>query len=133
VKRVLGGLEGKLLGILGLTFKPNTDDIRESPAIKIIMELQKEGARIAAFDPAGMSNAQKVLREVTFVEDIYDVAAGADALMIITEWNQFRFLDWEKLKSLLKSPTVIDLRNIYEPSRMKEMGFNYHCVGRYHE
>lgn len=133
VKRVLGGLEGKLLGVLGLTFKPNTDDIRESPAIKIIMELQKEGARIAAFDPAGMSNAQKVLREVAFVEDIYDVAAGADALMIITEWNQFRFLDWEKLKSLLQSPTVIDLRNIYEPSKMKEMGFNYHCVGRYHE
>ncbi|MBW2063396.1 MAG: UDP-glucose/GDP-mannose dehydrogenase family protein [Deltaproteobacteria bacterium] len=132
-KKVMGALEDKHLGVLGLTFKPNTDDIRESPAIKIIGELQREGARISAFDPAGMENARKILRDVTFVQDIYDVAIGADALIIITEWNQFRFLDWSRVKSLLRSPTVIDFRNIYEPSRMKEMGFNYHCVGRTHE
>ena len=133
IEKVLGDLEGKRLGILGLTFKPNTDDIRESPAISIIETLTKKGAIISAYDPAGMEAAGKILKGVNFVNDIYEAAQDADALVIITEWNEFRYLDWEKVQGLLRSPTVIDLRNIYEPDKMKTRGFNYHCVGRCYE
>ncbi len=133
IENVLGKLQGKRLGILGLTFKPNTDDIRESPAIGIIEALKEKGAIISAYDPAGMEAAAKVLKDVNYVEDIYEAAQDADALIIITEWNEFRYLDWEKIQACLRSPTVIDLRNIYEPDKMKTRGFNYHCVGRCHE
>lgn len=133
IEKVLGDLEGKRLGILGLTFKPNTDDIRESPAISIIETLTEKGAIISAYDPAGMEAAEKILKGVIFVHDIYEAAQDADALVIITEWNEFRYLDWEKVQGLLRSPTVIDLRNIYEPDKMKTRGFDYHCVGRCHE
>lgn len=130
VLNIVGPLEGKKLGVLGLTFKPNTDDIRDSPAIKIISSLVKKGAAISAFDPVGMEAAKRVLNEVTYVRNMYEVAEGADALIIATEWNEFRNLEWEKVKTLLRSPTVIDLRNIYNPDRMKAMGLNYHSVGR---
>ena len=130
IEKVLGILEGKQLGILGLTFKPNTDDIRESPALKIISSLIKKGASVCAFDPAGMEESKKVLNEVNYAQNMYDVAKDADALIIITEWNEFRNLDWERVKTLLRSPTVIDLRNIYEPSKVKDKGFNYYSVGR---
>jgi UDPglucose 6-dehydrogenase len=130
IENSLGNLEGKRLGVLGLTFKPNTDDIRESPAIKIIGVLINKGASIVAFDPAGMEASKQVLNQVVFVEDMYDVAKDADALILITEWNEFRNLDWDKVKTLLRSPTVFDLRNIYDPGRMQAKGFNYHCVGR---
>ena len=113
-----------------MTFKPRTDDIREAPAIKIIKDLLKEGASIAAFDPAGMEPAKHVLKEIMYVEDMYEVARDADALIIITEWNEFRYLDWDRIKSLLSSPVVFDLKNIYEPAKMKAKGFDYHCVGR---
>ncbi len=133
IENVLGDLKGKRLGILGLTFKPNTDDIRDSPAIRIIETLIKKGAIVSAYDPAGMEAAAKILKGVNYVKDIYEAAQDADALVIITEWNEFRYPDWEKVQASLRSPTVIDMRNIYEPDKMKTRGFNYHCVGRGHE
>jgi UDPglucose 6-dehydrogenase len=133
IENTLGTLKGKRLGVLGLTFKPNTDDIRESPAIKIVKTLTDRGVSVVAFDPAGMEAAKEVLREVVFAKNMYDVAEDADALVLITEWNEFRFLDWDRVKALLRSPTVIDLRNIYDPVRMKARGFDYHCVGRSYE
>ena len=133
IENVLGDLKGKRLGILGLTFKPNTDDIRDSPAIRIIESLLKKGAIVSAYDPAGMEAAAKILKGVNYVNDIYEAAQDAEALVIITEWNEFRYLDWGKVQASLRSPTVIDLRNIYEPDKMKTRGFNYHCVGRGHE
>jgi UDPglucose 6-dehydrogenase len=133
IENVLGDLKGKRLGILGLTFKPNTDDIRDSPAIRIIETLIKKGAIVSAYDPAGMEAAAEVLKGVNYVNDIYEAAQDADALVIITEWNEFRYPDWEKVQACLRSPTVIDMRNIYEPEKMKTRGFNYHCVGRCHE
>ncbi len=133
IESILGNFEGKRLGILGLTFKPNTDDIRESPAINIIRSLIKKGASISAFDPAGMEASKQVLNEVDYVRNIYDAAKDADALIIITEWNEFRNLDWDRMKTLLRSPIVVDLRNIYEPAKMKARGVSYHCVGRSYE
>jgi UDPglucose 6-dehydrogenase len=133
IENVLGDLKGKRLGIWGLTFKPNTDDIRDSPAMRIIETLIKKGAIVSAYDPAGMEPAAKILKEVNYVKDIYEAAQDADALVIITEWNEFRYPDWEKVQASLRSPTVIDMRNIYEPEKMKTRGFNYHCVGRCHE
>jgi UDPglucose 6-dehydrogenase len=130
MESTLGPLKGKRLGVLGLTFKPNTDDIRESPAIKIVKSLVEKGASVVAFDPAGMEAAKKVLSEVVFARDMYDVAEDADALVLTTEWNEFRFLDWDRVKALLRSPTVVDLRNIYDPVRMRARGFDYLCVGR---
>jgi UDPglucose 6-dehydrogenase len=133
IESALGNFKGKRLGILGLTFKPNTDDIRESPAIKIVKSLVDKGVSIAAFDPAGMEAAKQVLKKVVFVKDVYDAVKDADGLVLITEWNEFRFLDWDRVKALLRSPTVVDLRNIYDPVRMKARGFDYHCVGRFYE
>ena len=130
IENILGNIKGKHLGILGLTFKPKTGDIRESPAIKIINSLIEKGTSISAFDPAGMEASKQVLSEIDYVEDMYEVSRDADALIIITEWNEFRFPDWEKIKSLLRSPIIIDLRNIYEPDRMRDRGFEYYCVGR---
>ena len=133
MESALGTLKGKRLGVLGLTFKPNTDDIRESPAIKIVKGLVDKGASVVAFDPAGMEAAKEVLGEVVFAKDMYDVAEDADALVLTTEWNEFRFLDWDRVKALLRSPIVVDLRNIYDPVRMRARGFDYLCVGRPHE
>jgi UDPglucose 6-dehydrogenase len=130
INRAVAGVEGKTLAILGLTFKPNTDDMRDAPSIVIIRGLQRRGAKIRAFDPAGMAEAKKVIRGVDYATDAYDAARGADALVIITEWNQFRNLNWTLMAQLLKEPVVIDLRNIYEPSRMRALGFDYTCVGR---
>ena len=130
VEAMGGEVAGKTVGFLGLAFKPNTDDMREAPSLEIIRSLQKQGARIHAFDPASMEEAAKELKDVEYFTDPYDVAIGCDALVIMTEWPQFRNLDLERLKDELKTPTVIDLRNVYEPARMKELGFNYSCVGR---
>ncbi len=131
IRRSVGELDGTTIGLLGLTFKPNTDDIRESPAVDIAMSLIKENARIKAFDPAGMENASRVLPEtVTYCKDAYDAAEGCDCLVIATEWNQFRKLDMDRIKGLLRRPVVVDLRNIYDPGRMREMGFDYASVGR---
>ncbi|MGI8493706.1 MAG: UDP-glucose dehydrogenase family protein [Pyrinomonadaceae bacterium] len=129
-KLVGGNLDGKQIGVLGLSFKPETDDMRESPATDIIKELQKRGAKIKAYDPVAMKEAKHCLPDIEYAADEYSAIEGADALVFITEWNQFRALDLEKVKSLLKYPKIADLRNIYEPSVMREMGFEYVGVGR---
>jgi len=126
----LNGVAGKLIAVLGLTFKPNTDDMREAPSIAIIRALQEQGARIRAYDPAGMQEARKFLDNIEYATDAYEAARDANALVIITEWNQFRNLHWERMKELLTEPVVFDLRNIYEPDRMASRGFRYFCVGR---
>jgi UDPglucose 6-dehydrogenase len=130
INHALGGVEGKTLAILGLTFKPNTDDMREAPSIDIVRGLQRQGAKIRAFDPAGMGGAKKILKKVHYAEDAYEAARGAHGLVIVTEWNQFRNLNWSRMSELLREPVVIDLRNIYEPKRMRGLGFRYACVGR---
>ncbi|HEX8370462.1 MAG TPA: UDP-glucose/GDP-mannose dehydrogenase family protein [Pyrinomonadaceae bacterium] len=130
IEKLVGDLNGKQIGVLGLSFKPETDDMRESPAIDIIKEMQKLGAQVKAFDPVAMEEAKHCLPDVEYATDEYDAIKDADALVIITEWNQFRALDMEKVKSLLKSPKIADLRNIYEPKDMRELGFDYVGVGR---
>ena len=130
IVKVAGPLKGKTLGVLGLTFKPNTDDIREAPALTIVKKLGALGARIQTYDPAGMPEARKVLKRVEFKEDLYGAGQGADALILITEWNQFRNIDWGRMKGLLKRPVVIDLRNIYDPGKMHKQGITYYSVGR---
>ncbi|MDY6850824.1 MAG: nucleotide sugar dehydrogenase, partial [Thermodesulfobacteriota bacterium] len=130
IETAMGGLSGRSVGVLGLTFKPNTDDIRDAPAVFIIREMLKKGAKVKAFDPAGIANAQAVLPEVEYVSNLYEAARDAEAMVLVTEWNQFRNIDWERVKTLLKKPVVIDLRNIYEPRRMRELGMDYTCVGR---
>jgi len=121
---------GTTLAVLGLTFKPNTDDMRESPSLRIIPALQRAGVHIRAFDPHGMDEAAKQLADVVWCRDAYDAMAGADGVAILTEWNQFRNLDTERMKRELRRPIMIDLRNIYEPAAMAAAGFAYTCVGR---
>lgn len=130
IKSVLGSVKGKTIGILGLSFKPNTDDMREAAAITIIDGLKTAGAKIKAFDPVAMDEAKKVLKGIEYCKDSYETAKGSDALVIMTEWNEFRQLDLGKVKELLRSPVIIDMRNIYEPERMHRLGFVYECVGR---
>jgi UDPglucose 6-dehydrogenase len=130
IDRAVGGVGGKVIALLGLSFKPNTSDTREAPSLTIIRGLQRRGAIVHAFDPAGMEEARKILKRVHYCKDAYDAAQGADALVIVTEWNQFRNLDWARMMQLLREPVVVDLRNIYEPDRMQALGFRYTCVGR---
>jgi UDPglucose 6-dehydrogenase len=125
-----GDVAGKTIGILGLSFKPNTDDIRESPALDIIRALQKRGAKIKAYDPVAMPLAEAELQDVEYCPDAYATCAGSDALVLMTEWNQFRGLDLERVRSLLQEPIIVDLRNVYEPETMKRLGFRYAAVGR---
>ena len=130
IKACGGSVDGKTIAILGLTFKPNTDDMRDSPSLDIIPALQAAGATVRAFDPAGMREAEKLLRGVAFGEGIYETLDGADAVTIITEWDEFRALDLDRVKTLLKTPIMIDLRNIYRPAQMIERGFHYYSIGR---
>jgi UDPglucose 6-dehydrogenase len=130
IEKLVGDLAGKRLGVLGLSFKPETDDMRESPAADIINAVRAKGAEVKAFDPVAMEEAKHCLDGVEFARDEYDAIDGADALVIVTEWNQFRALDMQRVKGLLKSPKIADLRNIYEPADMREMGFEYVGVGR---
>jgi UDPglucose 6-dehydrogenase len=123
-------LAGKTIGVLGVTFKPNTDDMREAPSLVIIPELQKAGAKIQAHDPVGMTEAAKFLPDVKWCDDVYAAADGADILVIITEWNEFRALDLDRLKFLLKTPLMMDMRNVYKPAEMAAAGFTYHSLGR---
>ncbi|MFQ5700611.1 MAG: UDP-glucose dehydrogenase family protein [Acidobacteriota bacterium] len=127
---VLGEPEGKVAAILGLSFKPNTDDIRESPSLKIMARLQRLGIVIRAYDPIAMDKARAVLEGVTFCADEYDAVRGVDILVLATEWNQFRALDLTRIRGLMARPAVVDLRNIYEPVDMAKKGFIYRCVGR---
>lgn len=130
IKNHLGNLNGKTIAILGLAFKQNTDDIRKSPAVDIIQLLLKESAHIKCFDPLAMDNARKILPNLTYCQDEYETARDSDALVIATEWNQFRNLDLLKIKKLLKSPILLDLRNLYDPEKTKALGFTYEGVGR---
>ncbi len=130
IEKLVGDLSGKKIAVLGLSFKPETDDMRESPAIDIIKELQNRGATVKAFDPVAMKEAKHSLPDIEFATDEFDAIEGADVLVFLTEWNQFRALDMQRVKGLLKSPKIADLRNIYEPSDMRELGFEYVGVGR---
>ena len=130
IKKLISPLKGKSIAIWGLAFKPKTDDIREAPSIDIIRELQRSGAKVRAFDPVAKINAKKVLKGVTFCSDPYSTVKGCDALLVATEWNEFRTLDFEHVKRLLKQPNIIDGRNIYEPEEMRKAGFNYVGIGR---
>lgn len=125
-----GDLSGKTIGILGVSFKPETDDIREAPALDIVDELVKQGAVIRVFDPVALENFKKIYPDLTYCDDPYQVAEGSDVLVFITEWNQFRKLDMGRIMALLKSPNIVDLRNIYEPAKIKAMDLNYVGVGR---
>jgi len=125
-----GGVKGKTVAILGVTFKPNTDDMRDSPSLDIIPALQHAGATVRAFDPEGMSEAEKLLPGVKWTQNGYEAMTGADGVAILTEWNEFRALDFARTKALLKRPLMVDLRNIYTPREMLEAGFEYHSVGR---
>ncbi len=130
VAEAAGDLKGKTVGVLGLTFKPNTDDMRDAPSLDIIPALQAQGASVQAFDPEGQHEAQAMLKDVAFKADAYEVAAGADVLVIITEWDQFRALDLNRLKATMKAPVLVDLRNIYKPEDVTSKGFKYASIGR---
>ena len=132
IENAIGPLDGKVVGVLGLTFKPNTSDVRESPALDIVQALLRKGAQIRAYDPAGMDEFQKVVNDekISYWENAYEAARGAEALVFLTEWNEFRNLDLRKLKEALSKPVVLDLRNIYEPERVTDLGFRYMGVGR---
>jgi UDPglucose 6-dehydrogenase len=125
-----GDLRGKRIGVLGLTFKPNTDDMREAPSLEILPALQTMGAQIRAFDPEGMHEAQALLPGVEFASGPYDAVEDADAVVILTEWDQFRALDLDRVKLLMRNPVVVDLRNIYRPSDLRDRGFAYSSIGR---
>ena len=116
--------------MLGLSFKPETDDMRDSPAVAVIRGLLERGASVQAYDPQAMDVAAKELPEVALCGDAYAACENADVLVILTEWNQFRMLDLERVKSLLRAPVIVDLRNVYDPTPMRNAGFTYVCVGR---
>lgn len=123
-------VNGKTIGILGLAFKPDTDDMRDSPAIPVIKGLQALGARIQAYDPQSMENSRRIFDNIDYCEDAYGTAEGADAIVLATEWNAFRALNFERISKAMKKPILIDLRNVYDPHRMKALGFSYTSVGR---
>ncbi|MEQ8335410.1 UDP-glucose/GDP-mannose dehydrogenase family protein [Nisaea sp.] len=125
-----GNVSGKTIAVLGLTFKPNTDDMRDSPSLDIVPALQAAGATVRAYDPEGMKEARQMLPDVEMCENAYATMEGADAVSIITEWNEFRALDLKRVKGLLKEPLMIDLRNVYNPADMADAGFTYVCIGR---
>lgn len=130
IRNAVGGLGGKTLGMLGLSFKPNTNDLREAPALAISQQLLKEGATVRAYDPIALDEACRTISSLKPCLDAYDAAEGTDALIIMTEWNQFRSLDFERLKGIMKTPVLIDLRNVYDPDRVVRFGFHYISVGR---
>ncbi len=125
-----GDIRGKKVAVLGLTFKPNTDDMRDSPAITVIQTLQDAGAKVTAYDPEGMANAKPLIEGIDYAQGPYEAAQDAEALVIVTEWNQFRALDLARLKSTMKSPVLVDLRNIYRADEVTAHGFSYSSIGR---
>ncbi len=130
IKACDASVADKTIAILGLTFKPNTDDMRDSVSLDIIPVLQEAGAVVRVYDPEGMQEAKKLLSHVVWCADSYDAMTGADAVVILTEWNQFRALDWDKARVLLRTPRILDFRNIYNPTTMKAEGFDYVGIGR---
>jgi len=125
-----GSLDGITLGVLGLAFKPNTSDVRESPSLEIIRELLQRGARVQTYDPEAIEEARRILPVLDYCPDVYSTAEGTDLLVLATEWNQFRNLDLERIKKSMRRPILVDLRNVYEPERVRAMGFEYYGVGR---
>ncbi|MGE3712063.1 MAG: UDP-glucose/GDP-mannose dehydrogenase family protein, partial [Hyphomicrobiaceae bacterium] len=125
-----GSVRGKTIAVLGLTFKPNTDDMREAPSLAIIQSLQDAGARCRVYDPEGMQNSRELLSDVDYAEDAYSCLDGADAMVLVTEWDMLRALEIGEIKRRLKTPIVIDLRNVYRPDEMKQHGVKYVSVGR---
>jgi UDPglucose 6-dehydrogenase len=130
LREALGGLMGKRIGLLGLSFKPNTNDIREAPSAHIIGKLLEGGAEVQAYDPVACEDMRAVFPDVRYTANAYETAEGSDAMVLVTEWNQFRNLDLEKIRSLMKEPNLFDLRNVYEPPKARQLGFRYYCVGR---
>lgn len=130
VRKLVGDLRGKKISVFGLSFKPDTDDMRDAPAIDIIELMKRDGAKIKAFDPQAIENAKGLIKDIEFGKDIYDTAKDAEALVIITDWNEFKEIDFKKLKAVMKNPIIIDGRNIYDPKTLKELGFTYVGVGR---
>ncbi|MBE9508294.1 MAG: UDP-glucose/GDP-mannose dehydrogenase family protein [Chloroflexi bacterium] len=131
LRHILGGFRGKTVGVLGLSFKPNTDDMRDAPSIEIINLLLHEGAEVKAYDPVAMDNARRILGDsIAYCENPYEVTKGADALMLMAEWNEFKQLDMERIKELMRQPVLMDGRNVYDPQRMRELGFTYRGMGR---
>ena len=129
-KLLNGSAKGLTIAVLGLAFKPETDDMREAPSVDIIRGLQNQGARVRAYDPVAKEEAEKILPDVEYIDDEYSAVTGADALVFVTEWNQFRALDMARVRDLMKTPRIADLRNIYDPADLRELGFEYVCVGR---
>ncbi|MEK6336345.1 MAG: UDP-glucose/GDP-mannose dehydrogenase family protein [Acidobacteriota bacterium] len=130
IESLVGELSGKRIAVLGLAFKPETDDMRDAPSVEIIRGLVERGASVSAYDPVAREEAQKVLPQIEYADDEYAAAKGADVLVFMTEWNQFRALDMDRIRGLMKVPRIADLRNIYEPADLREMGFQYAGVGR---
>jgi UDPglucose 6-dehydrogenase len=130
VRAELGSLEDRTIGVLGLAFKPNTDDLREAPAIEIIHLLQSEGARVKAYDPAANDAARDILPGADLCTDAYSVAEGADALILLTQWSEFRRLDLDRIQHSMRHPLLVDGRNLYDPNEMVSRGFQYHAIGR---
>jgi UDPglucose 6-dehydrogenase len=133
LRDMLGTLHGRTVGVLGLAFKPNTDDMREAPAVEIIHLLQNEGTLVKAFDPVAVQRARELVPEITYCDDAYDVAEGSDALVVVTDWNEFKHLDMGRIKASMAQPVLIDGRNIYEPQKMQDLGFVYRGIGRGYE
>ena len=130
VEKVLGTVKGKTVAVLGLAFKPDTDDLRDAPAIDMARELLAKGAVVKTYDPVAAEQAHRLIKGASVSADVFDAVKGADVAVFVTEWNEFRDLDLDKVKRLMKSPAIVDCRNIYEPSRMGELGFRYYSVGR---
>jgi UDPglucose 6-dehydrogenase len=131
LRHILGGFRGKTVGILGLSFKPDTDDMRDAPSVEIVNLLLYEGARVKAYDPVATENARRILgNAISYCRDPYQVAEGADALMLVAEWNEFKQLDMERIRELMRQPVLMDGRNIYDPPRMRKLGFTYRGMGR---
>ena len=130
VREIVGELRDQRIGVLGLAFKPNTDDMRDAKSIDVIRALLAEGAVVRAYDPIAMDTCRAIFPDITYCETPYDAADGASALVIVTEWNEFRFLNFEKIRDLMTRPVIFDGRNMHDPPRMRKLGFEYHCIGR---
>jgi len=130
IENALESLEGKTIAVLGLAFKPNTDDLRDAKSLEIITALLAKGARVRAYDPIAIENTRRIFPQIDYCENAYDAANGADAVVVVTEWNEFKYLDLARVKETMNRPIIFDGRNIYDPERMRRLGFDYHCVGR---
>lgn len=126
----MGSLAGKKIAVLGLAFKPNTDDLRDGKSLQIMAELNAEGAQLTAYDPIAMENARQACQAYHYCKDPYMAAEDADAIVIVTEWNEFKFLDFDRLKHIMRVPLIFDGRNMFDPERIRSKGFEYHCIGR---